>query len=90
MKTSANVASTAAIIFGLVAILVCFIGVPLIVQKVTKIQDTLRADMDEFTITADDVWKEILITRNMVPKQRKTRQADKCRKLLLKFSLKTT
>lgn len=71
---SATLAGGAAIVFSVGAMLACLISVPAVYNRVSSIQLQLKTDMDEFQILTQDVWKEIVVTRNVFP-ARKARQA---------------
>jgi len=77
---STSLVATASIVFSLGSLLGCLISVPAIYNRVSNIQASLQTNMDEFKVLTEDVWQEILITRDTVlPKGRRARQTGTCK-----------
>jgi len=75
-KMATTLVAGVAILFSMGAMIGCLISVPTIYQKISFIQLELQTDMDEFKLISEDVWQEILITRDtIIPSTRQGRQA---------------
>lgn len=61
---STNFLGTTAISLGIVALLACFIGVPILYQKCDSLKIDLTTGMTEFNSLTDNTWNRLMTARS--------------------------
>lgn len=76
MTSGARTAAYCAVAFSLTAVVICFTYLPLLMNKISAIHQSLEQDMSHFKMMEEDIWKEMVRGPGGAPrvKTRKARQ----------------